>query len=268
VAQLGDASQWGVNLAEYNQSVGMVVNRATQLFRFTKKLNRFDFVGAGKELGLGKVPKGVRRKSKALANNWLEYHFGWEPLVKDIGAAVEQLQSPGPKDKKIVAKATLHDQFTDHPAGSSPLWTDDKYTMKTRISARISVSNPNLYLANQMGFVNPLSVAWELVPFSFVVDWFGNVGDVLSSMTDFVGLDVQSAQWTYLSDNFRKRWSPYARGFDDLPAPFGATYRSVYVVRRTGAALPGPTLAIKPFRGFSPARGATAISLLLQQMRR
>jgi hypothetical protein len=268
VAQLGDSSQWGVNLAEYHQGISMIVGRVSQLYRFTKKLNRFDFVGASKELGLGSVPKGVRRKSKALANNWLEYHFGWEPLVKDIGSAIETLQAPPPKRKKVTAKASASSKASFHPGGASPVWVDDISTVKARLSAKISVSNPNLYLANQMGFINPLSVAWELVPFSFVVDWFGNVGDVLSSMTDFIGLDVQSAQWTTLSDTFRHRYSPFAKGFDDLPAPWHEYLRGIYMVRRTGAAFPGPTLLIKPFRGFSPARGATAISLLLQQMRR
>jgi hypothetical protein len=267
VAQLGDSSQWGVNLAEYGQSISMIVKRATQLRRFTKKLNHFDFPGAANELGLGSVPKGVRRKSKALADNWLEYHFGWEPLVKDIGSAIDVLQRPPPKKKKVVAKSQRVFPNVDHPSGSSPVWTEEVYTMKVRLSADISVSNPNLYMANQLGFVNPLSIAWELVPFSFVVDWFGNVGDVLSSMTDFLGLDVSSAQVTYLQDHKRHRWSPYTLGFDGNPAPWSANYRNIRCKRSTSSVVPGPTLSIKPFRGFSPARGATAISLLLQQMR-
>lgn len=32
------------------------------------------------------------------------------------------------------------------------------------------------------GLTNPLLTAWELVPFSFVADWFVNVGDTIASL--------------------------------------------------------------------------------------
>lgn len=266
VGMLGDTAQWGANLAEYNSSVMMIVKRASQLRRFTKKLNSFDFPGATRELGMNRIPKGVKKSTKSLGDNWLEYHFGWEPLVKDIGNSVDILQKE-PLRKKVLSKSNVSRRSYDHPGGSSPVWVDDEMKVFHRISADISVSNPNLFLANQMGFVNPLSIAWEVVPYSFVVDWFANVGEVLSSMTDFVGLSVKNATWTYLCNIARIRQSPFLK--DDLgePAPWSSHLTSSYMKRDTGAALPGPSLLIKPFNGFSPARGATAISLLLKEMR-
>lgn len=41
-----------------------------------------------------------------------------------------------------------------------------------------------------MGLINPVQWMNEAIPFSFVVDWFSNLSQIISQMTDFVGLDV------------------------------------------------------------------------------
>jgi hypothetical protein len=42
---------------------------------------------------------------------------------------------------------------------------------------------------NQIGLANPLSIAWEVVPFSFVVDWGLPIGNVLEALTATRGLE-------------------------------------------------------------------------------
>ena len=56
------------------------------------------------------------------------------------------------------------------------------------------ISSPNSLKANQLGLVNPASVAWELIPFSFLVDWFLPVGKFLESYTDTVGMQLDNIQ--------------------------------------------------------------------------
>lgn len=272
--QIGDTSTWGVNLFEAKQSIGMIVKRATQLRKFVRKLNHFDFPGAARDLQMDFVPKGVRKSSKAFANNWLEYHFGWEPLVKDIGGAVDTLQKPFPKRKvtgtgkgDILGVSTF---VNDYGPSEGKITGTTRTTGSTgvRLQAVASVSNPNLYLANQLGFTNPLSIAWELVPFSFVADWFVNVGDVLSSMTDFVGVSFENASTTTRS-SMERTYSKIRSGAHDYPNGIMDAYsaRSFFISRSTGLGA-GPILSVKPFKGLSLVRGATAISLLVQSMRK
>jgi hypothetical protein len=52
-----------------------------------------------------------------------------------------------------------------------------------------------------LGLTNPALVGWELVPFSFVVDWFTPIGSWLESLTAFEGYNVvaKSLSYTYSS---------------------------------------------------------------------
>lgn len=253
VANLGDASLWAVNLAEHRQSYLMVAKRAVQITRFARALHRFDFPEAARLLSVG-IPRGLRANSKWFANNWLEYHFGWEPLVKDIGAAIETLQNPIPP-KRIKGRGSFKSK-TYIDTGSFGSKGYRVIDAKCRMQADVRVTNPNLHLASQLGFVNPLAVAWELVPFSFVVDWFVNVGQCLASFTDFAGVSLENPMTTtFQVGNEDARW--YTGWVN--------RYRSVYVQRAT--TISGPSLHARPWKGVSPVRAATAISLLVQQLR-
>jgi hypothetical protein len=119
----------------------------------------------------------------------------------------------------------------------------------------VRVDNPNLHLAQQLGFINPLSVAWELVPFSFVVDWFGNVGQVLASFSDFAGLSQVNPRTT----TFQKTTK-----LTQTYTGYVANHESVYVTRITS--IVGPVLIRSQWKGISPVRGLTACSLLLQAL--
>lgn len=269
-----------VGLAEVSQSVQMLTGRAMQMARFYRQLRKLDFQGAARTLRMPGPPKGVSTK-KSLANNYLEFHFGWSPLIGDIGNAIDVLQEPIKTvwiRERVSEPTRLYDLSAPSKGSNpsavypSPTWWDDHRYWKGRRSvscgAEVSVSNPNLWLANQLGFVNPASVAWELVPFSFVVDWFVNVGQVVDSYTDFYGLTL-SKTWTtrfYTGlASYKKTggsrywengkyihysWAVHANG------PFTC------VDRRTG--LPSPVFALKPWRPWGWRRAAAAVALLVQ----
>lgn len=259
-----DSASWAVNLAEYHQTLDSLVARTTQLTRFARKLHHFDFIGAAKELKLSAVPKGVKPR-KAFANNFLEYHFGWEPLVKDIGATIDIFQKPYPQNMRVSGKGheKYRSQFDINRGNGYHEFGLTVGEVYARIDATVSVSNPNLLLANQMGFVNPLVVAWELVPFSFVVDWFTNVGQVIGSMSDLWGLNIVSSSHTsYQRFQKQLRYISFANG-----SLYGsADFENAYCYRNPGIG-PGPSLTLRPLKPISFTRAATAISLLLQQLR-
>lgn len=275
-----NAASLAVTLAEWGQSQKMIVTRAAQLLEALNAARRLDPWGVASALG---VPakyypfRGVRGKRrgrdvvrqrtldeerryrqrrdgpKAVANLWLEYHFGWEPLVQDIYQAVQVLSSNPPP---IRVKAT--GKYSAQVAGDYHN-RNRVYTARALVSANVFVSNPNLALANQLGIINPATVAWELVPFSFVVDWFIPVGRLLDSWTDLLGYGFQYAFYTVT-----RKTSDTRMNDDPKRGNLGsATFQAVNVARTLG--IPSMRLVRPPFKGFSVARGATAIALVIQQ---
>lgn len=253
-------AQLSVSLVEAEQSIRSLRQRALQLAAFTLALSRGKYKAAANVLTMTDPPKRVGR-IKSGAGQWLEYHLGWEPAVKDIGNAIDVLQQPI-KNTRAHARSTWGELVVESNNWPPPDWSRGQkrvYEMlAVEMGIEVGIDNPNLFLANNLGFVNPVSVAWELVPFSFIVDWFINVGQVISSYTDFLGLSVQNAYTTtHMKGTWQERWGD---------TPGGEAVFSWWKTDRQ-TVLAGPTLHIKKLRPLSLARGATAISLLVGQLR-
>lgn len=255
----GQSASLGATLAEWEQSQKMIAARAGQLLSSLRSIKRGNVVGAARDLGHALAPsslkgKGGRRGRAAshdASNAWLELHFGWVPLIKDIYDAVNVLQSSIPSNTvRAVSGSDLR-----IPIVGNDFRGLHKYSCLMKIQADVYISNPNLALANQLGLINPASVAWELVPFSFVVDWFLPVGNFLNSFTDLVGYEVKFPFTTTLRTASTHLESPYPIFQWDTEAV------------RCSRVLGLPSYQLRPvqFKGFSVARGATAISLLIQQ---
>lgn len=74
---------------------------------------------------------------------------------------------------------------------------------KASVSAVVSVTNPNVWLLNQMGLLNLPGVAWDLVPWSFVVNMFTNLGQIANSFTAHYGLKLEDITRTTLIADIR-----------------------------------------------------------------
>jgi hypothetical protein len=71
------------------------------------------------------------------------------------------------------------------------------YTVKGSRRSRVKLwcryLNPHAHAAQQVGITNPLLYAWEVIPFSFVFDWFLSVGDYLTAQTALQGVQILKA---------------------------------------------------------------------------
>lgn len=250
----GKSASAAVTLAEWRQSEKMIVQRAGQLVQGLRAVRRGDI---GKLNKLFRAPKGFRPKAKSGANLWLEYHFGWSPLVQDVYSAVQVL-SAVPPSFKVRGRGRSTEPVKSR-IGNDVTYTlvDGEYHCYVECGGEVFVSNPNLALANQMGFINPLTVAWELVPFSFLVDWFLPVGDFLNSFTDLLGYTVH-----YPYTTTKRVASGLWRSADGR---FITDCRIEAVNLGRVLSLPTYKLRTVPFKGLSLSRGATAISLVIQQ---
>ncbi len=277
VDQMKDSAQNANNLLEAKGNIGQIIQHVSSLSKAAHAVKKGDIVAAGRALGVSisnQRGNRIKARAKQASDRWLELHFGWVPLVQDIGTSIDVIQGTGQASPKAgISRVSTqgHGSFYGRAHSSSyevgnasHRYLDWKASVLMK--AVVSVSNPNLAVANQMGFVNPLSVAWEAVPFSFVVDWFSNVGQCLSAMTDFWGFTVEDGFTTSFMQMTRDNLD--SSDFSTVPIGYRGYIheitKGVRVVRTPG--ITGPSLKTNPFHGFSPTRGATAISLLVQQL--
>lgn len=211
IAALGDTAQIGASIAaEWRGSVSMISSRALQLLRFSRAVRKGHLNDAATILGLDRVKatlikQSVTRKGYAkrrkngfavrdFGSVWLEYSYGWAPLVSDIYGSCQIIDKP-PRNITVHGRASDSMTFQSR-YGTSPnfLVTDHVWKHKCHMIADIKVTNPNLYLSNQLGLTNPAQWLLEGIPFSFVLDWFSNLSQWVSQLTDFLGMDLIQPQ--------------------------------------------------------------------------
>lgn len=198
----GNSANLGVSLAESGEALKMIVNRLSSFakaFRALRKGRPGDALAAlSITPGHSKLPKRRPNETKdswlqRVANFFLEYKFGWKPLCSDIWDAFTVL-TRDPVRPVHFSVGSKRQVSTSYPfAGRTAVcsgWTG------VRLSCTATVSNPNLALANQLGLVNPFTVAFEVVTLSFLFDWFANVKKVLNSFTDLMGFSVSNCAVT------------------------------------------------------------------------
>lgn len=132
------------------------------------------------------------RNWKALSGNWLATRYGWRTLLYDLSDLNKALRSLDEKRTRYseCAGRTYSDTYEYGEDESWSLGTltrtwNDKVTVGIRGSVVADITVPKFQF-------NPLQTGWELIPFSFVIDWFVNVGKAiaawsfLSLQTDYV----------------------------------------------------------------------------------
>lgn len=260
MGSIREEAMLAVNWAERKQAISMITDRANQLLRFTRAIKRGRLGDAADALRLPNhlIPSRAKwHRTRSAASTFLEFHFGWDPLVKDIYSACGLLSAPVSWPRVEVTGRKVSFDFRD-----KSLYDDQRCTGSLRASmgATVRVSNPNLWLLNQLGLLNPAAVVWERAPWSFLVDWVLNVSQWLDQWTDLSGLTLTDAWYT-------------VRGKAACTLDYAYTPRKEWVhvekeatVAERTLGVPGVTLGKIPYKPLSAVRAATAVSLLAQKL--
>lgn len=147
-----------------------------------------------------------------LSDNWLYYRYGIMPIVYDLEDASDALTTlEGWSSPRFVSRGrqTLTGNNLETQVGSPSVAWNISRDVET--SREVTVRTGVLYeLAEDNTFGVTLgdvpSALWEIVPFSFVVDWFWNVSDYIRAISPKVGVK-QLGEWTTYSD--KKATSAY-----------------------------------------------------------
>lgn len=242
----------GVTIASYRQSREMIVNRATNIADSAKLL-----------LGRMNRDSSLLRHHSA-AGSYLETVFGWQPLLADIHASCMTVIQQADYLDWVRGRRTEQFLGEDWFNSDSP---DRFFGMATvSISAQVRIKNPNLWLLERAGLINPMAVAWDLVPWSFVVNMFVSTGALVNSITDFMGLEFREESTTYATRGIGNRY--VTNGLQRVHPHFawamnGYTFKDA---SRVVGPIPRPPLMLKlPKADWSLA--AIAASLMVQRVK-
>lgn len=183
-----------VNLAvavgEGSRTVGLIAQNATKIAKAGLALRKGNFRGAAQ--ALGGSPKGnskFERGGRSVTQGWLELQYGWKPLLNDIYGAAQFLAqqnnwSPRSRIQSSSKRMVVRNSVIESDLQTKRTKQTDTYEVKYVVYFQEpSGASPRTAL----GLSNPLAVAWELVPFSFVVDWFLPLGDYFSNVDSTIG---------------------------------------------------------------------------------
>lgn len=191
----------GENLATLGQTARMFIN---PLQSFGKLAVAYKNLPVGRELPWGQIARKSYREivrggvSTTIASKYLEYVYGFAPLMQDIFEAADLMKRTGQKPLLLNGRATAERygksadlSFDNISFDQREYWLRNVYRSRTRttIWAKPKEGYTLTRVLNQLGLVNPASLVWELIPYSFVIDWVLPIGPVLSAMTAPAGLD-------------------------------------------------------------------------------
>jgi len=186
----------GIVLGELHKTVDLIARPASTLrhsiMKFLKRTR-----GNGWR-------QGTKDWSKAIADAYLEETFGWEPLLQDISDGAKALRRLKGKDHPLRFKVKASEVTVGTLTGTeahlgitqsrlvvsrdADVKREDTvvYYGAFKESVLRAISDDRLQrIIDLSGFSwrDVVPTAWELLPWSFLVDYFTNIGDLLEALS-------------------------------------------------------------------------------------
>lgn len=193
----------GVFAAESKSTAALILTNAKRMAKSLKDLRQLKLASAMRHLGVELKPslvaksrllrhvrkgkaRNYRLNDKELSNLWLEAQYGWGPLVNDVQNAARfaakqvvdpsrtewtHLQAQGFRGKNSIHKTT----------DARPTTTTATVTKTVKYGCWVRYTRAAPQAVNDLGLTDLASTAWELMPYSFVFDWFININEMLTA---------------------------------------------------------------------------------------
>ncbi|DAD50338.1 maturation protein [ssRNA phage Gerhypos.2_20] len=205
-------------LAEIRQVIHMIRNPLQSLRDSIENYSNA-VVAAARRAARGKPPQSKRRRKailSAISGTYLEAQFGWKPLLSDIDGAVEALANSkfeiGPTYSRVKAKSKTETgrSFAPFVSSLSSFMQWDQYDTEVlksscHIVGEVVVSSEaqNADLRSRSGFnlSEFVPAIWEVIPYSFFIDYFSNVGQVIDALC----FNRAAVTWIYQSSKVESK---------------------------------------------------------------
>lgn len=222
-----------------------------------------------------------RVKRGAIPSSWLEVQLGWLPLLSDIHGAAQALAERDARGNRYVAHVTGRAEARNSSRHfiksgvSADLGYDVNRTENVRGHVRLDyeLSDIVLQTLSSLGLTNPLTIAWERLPYSFVVDYLLPIGDWISCLDANLGWSFRGGSYSLRVSIEERGGNPYLRtpeaGFDWQLLSVTEQYRGTRDELHRSIYPSSPLPTVPRFRNpFTPGRTANVLALLAQALER
>lgn len=191
----------GESLVEYRDTVNMFRRFARGAYSAWKRAR-------------GRMPRRRRLSVCDAATAHLTLEYGVKPLARDLYEAVNRLSDRTQKPlmrRYVVTKENSEERTTEGD------WTfEGLETVSARaiVYVEFDIDHGDFFIEN------PGSLAWNAIPYSFVIDWALPIGDYLLALDAYRGVNDVKGTLTVKRESYVRN-AYFVRGDPDIQPPTG-----------------------------------------------
>lgn len=279
----------GEFLAELPSTISMVREGIISIRKAisSAKSRGFTWRKAARALALLRQKRSLKTVPRGLANAWLLWRYGIRPLIWDVQGIIKEanefaLQSNFSGLRRKRGRAEKSSQYSYDYITQGPLKAGLRRHAKEYVDVR-KRAEATVYYKYGSSFgatdfillkygLHPMQIPyllWQVVPLSFMLDWFVDVGTWIRAITpkwSFEILGCSVSQKTILTSN------RIVIGESNIPAHYEVSGTpitdrfTVESINRRAQTLPGEIPRLKPQIILSIQQQADLLSVLLQRV--
>jgi hypothetical protein len=145
--------------------------------------------------------------TQAVASQYLSFYYGMLPLMRDLESYLNAYIQEGLRRERVTARAKSEDTATSVrlALGNHSVQNSSQFDLKYTRTDIVSVCCGNLYEPTPATYLKTyglrpmdfFSTAYELVPWSFFIDYFSNLGTLIEALTPRTGVTYLASWETY-----------------------------------------------------------------------
>lgn len=216
LSELGESTaELGVELVEARKTASFLTSKLTSLVDNINDVRRRKIPRAWRKAKRVSKGSAISWGAKSLPERWMEYRYAWTPLVLGIYDMVDLLDNQTrlpllTTTRKREVRSSSSSSSVDTFHGGYYPWP---IVLKTEnisediVYVVITTTPKRLFWQslNDAGVVNPASVMWESIPFSWMADWFVNIGDYLSAQFAIFNTSLKGGTATHIYKRQKKQ---------------------------------------------------------------
>lgn len=188
--------QGAVFLGEGREALHMLRGATIQLYKHIRGDYLYALRDLRKSIAYGRIKKPTRAQlQKRISSTWLEACFGWSPFVSDIQDAVKAWKKLAEKEPDVLpvwGRSEQSEMFLQMPimtrlAPVSNFQCIENGSYINRVNVRVDGAaiaksqavTPRWQTLFGLSADQFMPTVWELLPWSFLFDYFSNIGDII-----------------------------------------------------------------------------------------